>query len=205
MPTFQNNLARTGSYSGRGPKALSRLVWKFKAEDWIVSSPTIVDGAVYFGSLDGYFYAVDSSTGQERWRFKTEDWIVSSPTIVDGVVYFGSLDGYFYAVDSSTGQERWRFKTEDGIASSPAIADGVVYFSSDDGNLYAVDQHSGQFLIANGRMRVSDLFHSDLVNEKSRVSALTQKSVRTIGRYYYQPRALAVYSGGREPLLTSSC
>jgi len=34
--------------------------------------------------------------------------------------------------------------------------------------------------MTNGRMRVSGLFHSDLVNEKSRVSALAQKSVRTI-------------------------
>ena len=34
--------------------------------------------------------------------------------------------------------------------------------------------------MANGRMRVSGIFRSSLVNEKSRVSALTQKSVRTI-------------------------
>jgi hypothetical protein len=34
--------------------------------------------------------------------------------------------------------------------------------------------------MVNGRMRVSGLFGSGLVNEKSRVSALVQKSVRTI-------------------------
>lgn len=45
-------------------------------------------------------------------------------------------------------------------------------------------QHSGQFLSANGRMRVPGLFRSDLGNEKSRVSALGKKSVRTIGCYY---------------------
>jgi len=32
----------------------------------------------------------------------------------------------------------------------------------------------------NGRMRVSDFFHSGLANEKSRASALAQKNVRTI-------------------------
>jgi len=41
-------------------------------------------------------------------------------------------------------------------------------------------QHSGQFLIGNGGMRVSALFHSGLANEESRVSALVRKSVRTI-------------------------
>jgi transposase, IS30 family len=43
-----------------------------------------------------------------------------------------------------------------------------------------INQHSGQFLMANGRMRVSGFFRSGLVNEKLRVSALDQKSVRTI-------------------------
>ena len=91
---------------------------------------------VYFGSLDSYFYAVDSSTGQERWRFKTEDRIVSSPaiadgfspTIADGVVYFSSDDGNLYAVDITTSQERWRFTVEEGSLSSPALVDGMVYF-----------------------------------------------------------------------------
>jgi restriction endonuclease S subunit len=41
---------------------------------------------------------------------------------------------------------------------------------------------SGQFSIVNGRMRVSGLFRSSLVNEKSRVSTLVQKSVRNIVR-----------------------
>jgi hypothetical protein len=39
-------------------------------------------------------------------------------------------------------------------------------------------QHSGQFLEAKSRRRVSDLWHSTLVNEKSRVSAIAQKPVK---------------------------
>ena len=46
--------------------------------------------------------------------------------------------------------------------------------------LQTFNQHSGQFLTANGRMWVSDLFLSSLVKEKSRVSALARKSVQTI-------------------------
>ncbi len=41
-------------------------------------------------------------------------------------------------------------------------------------------QHSGQFFNGNGRMRVLALFYSSLAHEKSRVSALARKSVRTI-------------------------
>lgn len=31
--------------------------------------PTIVDGTVYFGSQDGYLYAIDPETGEEYWRY----------------------------------------------------------------------------------------------------------------------------------------
>lgn len=34
-------------------------------------------------------------------------------------------------------------------------------------------------------MRVSGLFHNNLVNEKSRVSAFAQKSIRTIAEYQF--------------------
>ncbi|MGF1569714.1 MAG: hypothetical protein ACFCVD_16870, partial [Nodosilinea sp.] len=42
----------------------------------------------------------------------------------------------------------------------------------------------GQFLMANDRMRVSGLFRSSLADEKPRVSALAQKSVRAIVRQF---------------------
>ena len=45
-------------------------------------------------------------------------------------------------------------------------------------------QHSGQFSVANSGMRVSGLFYSSSANEKSIVSALAQKSVRTIASDY---------------------
>jgi hypothetical protein len=56
-------------------------------------------------------------------------------------------------------------------------------------------QHSGQFLIGNGGMRVSALFHSGLANEESRVSALAWKSVRTIGKPFPYNNISAKNSG----------
>jgi outer membrane protein assembly factor BamB len=70
------------------------------------SSPAIAaDGTIYFGSDDGYFYAVNAD-GTLRWRLRTiENGAVHShPAIaVDGTVYFGSRDPgcYFYAVHGS--------------------------------------------------------------------------------------------------------
>ena len=49
------------------------------------SSPAVADGMVYFGSFDGYLYAVDLNAGLEKWKFKCQSWVYSSPTVVDGV------------------------------------------------------------------------------------------------------------------------
>jgi len=42
-----------------------------KPESYVNSSPAVVNGIVYFGSNDGYFYALDAVTGHELWVFKT--------------------------------------------------------------------------------------------------------------------------------------
>lgn len=70
--------------------------------DFYLSSPTVVDGAVYFGSGDGSVYAVDAHSGALRWRYRTGDVVHASPVVVDGKVYVGSWDTYFYALDSKS-------------------------------------------------------------------------------------------------------
>ena len=63
------------------------------------SSPGISDDIVYFGSDDGYLYAVDIQTGEEKWKFQASEFQVwSSPAIADGVVYIGTSEGHLYAV-----------------------------------------------------------------------------------------------------------
>jgi len=55
---FRGNLERTGVFSSGGPSSLNELVWKFKTEGAVYSSPAISGGMVYFGSDDGHLYAV---------------------------------------------------------------------------------------------------------------------------------------------------
>ena len=120
--------------------------------DVYLSSPTVWDNAVYFGSGDGNVYSLDAATGSLRWKFKTGDVVHASPAIVDGKLYIGSWDSYFYALDAATGKELWRFKTgEDpdmhnqvGIQSSATVADGTVYFGCRDSKFYALDAATGR-------------------------------------------------------------
>jgi outer membrane protein assembly factor BamB len=120
--------------------------------DIYLSSPVVTEGMVYFGSGDGYLYALDAATGDLRWQFKTGDVVHASPAYVNGVVFVGSWDSYFYAVDAKTGAEKWRFHAgEDplmhnqvGFQSSPSIIDGTVYTGCRDAQVYALDAATGK-------------------------------------------------------------
>jgi eukaryotic-like serine/threonine-protein kinase len=120
--------------------------------DLYLSSPSVWNGTVYFGSGDGNVYAVEAGTGALKWKFHTGDVVHSSPAIAGGTVFIGSWDSYFYALDAATGKEKWRFKTgedpkihnQQGIQASAAVADGTVYFGCRDSNFYAVDAATGK-------------------------------------------------------------
>jgi len=124
------------------------------ADPWDIylSSPVVAQGAVYFGSGDGNFYALDAASGELRWRFATGDVVHASPAYDSGTLYFGSWDTYLYAVDAASGKEKWRFKSGDdplihnqiGFQSSPAVVDGVVYTGCRDAHVYAVDAATGK-------------------------------------------------------------
>lgn len=45
--------------------------WFFRTGTAVTVTPVVVDGTVYAGSWDQYFYAVNLYTGKEEWRFHT--------------------------------------------------------------------------------------------------------------------------------------
>ena len=122
------------------------------AWDVYTSSPTVVNGRVYFGSGDGNVYAVDASTGVLQWKFATGDVVHASPAVAGNTVYVGSYDSRFYAIDAESGQQRWVFQAgEDanihnqvGFQSSAAVVDGTVYVGCRDAHVYALDAATGR-------------------------------------------------------------
>jgi outer membrane protein assembly factor BamB len=120
--------------------------------DVYLSSPVVVDGAVYFGSGDGNLYALDAGSGELRWKFQTGDVVHASPAYDSGTLYVGSWDSYLYAVDAATGHEKWRFKggedplthNQVGFQSSPVVSGGLVYSGCRDSNVYAIDAATGK-------------------------------------------------------------
>lgn len=121
------------------------LFWRYKVGDGIISSPAVdADGNVFFGSHDGYVYAL-SGSGRLLWRVKTGGRVISSPAIsrTYNAVYVGSEDGSLYCIDKSTGTVRWKFKTEAAIVSDPAISEdeNVVFIGNNAGVVFAINRN----------------------------------------------------------------
>jgi outer membrane protein assembly factor BamB len=143
-PMFRGDGFNSGSVEDILEPPLS-VQWTFKASNKIVSSASVDDGVVYFGSRDNYLYAVDINTGKEKWKFKAEKWVDSSPAITLTKVYFSSRDGYFYCLNKEDGGLAWKKKTGGSDTSSATVDDGVVFFGVGFPNkaIYAFDAESG--------------------------------------------------------------
>lgn len=126
--------------------SLDVMIWKFKAEEEIRSSPIVYKKTLYVGSYDNNLYALNSADGEFIWKYPTDGGIATSPAIVpeENIIVIGSDDFYLHAVDMRTGRVRWTSGTQGPVRSSPTVAHGHIFFGSDDGKLYAVRSGTGR-------------------------------------------------------------
>jgi eukaryotic-like serine/threonine-protein kinase len=143
----------TQGLSGVAPGKLStsfKLAWSFATEDPIKSTAAIVGGKVYFGSDDGWVYALDLNSGSLLWKHETKGPVESSPLFLDGKIYVGSGDGFLYALNAADGVLIWKYETGDQILGAPnwALApDGKskwILAGSYDFLLHCVDSVTGK-------------------------------------------------------------
>ena len=60
------------------------VVWTFDTGENVYCSPCINNGIVYFGSVNGDFYAVDADRGDVVWSVQVGSAVRSSPAVADG-------------------------------------------------------------------------------------------------------------------------
>ncbi len=119
-------------------------MWQVKEGGSICQIINPSDGAVYFGSLNKTFYAINSKDGRKLWQYKTDGLILeSSPAVWEGKVYFGSYDHNMYCLDARTGKLIWKFRTNRMINAAPIIDNSRLYFGSTDHNMYCLDAKTG--------------------------------------------------------------
>jgi outer membrane protein assembly factor BamB/regulation of enolase protein 1 (concanavalin A-like superfamily) len=142
-PTSLHDVQRTAASSDTtistaAAPGLTKL-WSFQTGGPVATTPTVTGGVAYFGSWDGYEYAVNATTGAQIWKTYVGVLTasptcippklgVSSPaTVTGGVVYVGGGDGYWYALDAATGAVDWRVWTSG--SDTPGTYDGHYNWS----------------------------------------------------------------------------
>ncbi len=126
------------------------LEWSYATESLVYASPAIEeDGTIYYGSSDGFLYALNPD-GTLLWEYYHGSEFDSSPAVDElGNVYVGTTDGWLLAIDFE-GDELWTLELdvvtdrEFGVVSSPALTDdGVLYVGSSNYYIYSVDTFDG--------------------------------------------------------------
>ncbi len=116
-PMFRGEQRLLGRASGSLPGKL-RLVWKFKTEGSVKSSPVIGDGLVFVGSSDANIYAIDLKDGRQLWAYTTGGAVEAAPCLIESTVFTGSSDNFLYAIDAKTGKLQWKYHTDGKILGS---------------------------------------------------------------------------------------
>jgi len=99
--------------------ATLKLKWAFGMQnsDTVYAQPTLAGGRLFFGSTDGYVYALDAEKGCTVWTAKTDEYVRAAITVQpeSGKIYafFGDVGANIYAVNAETGALIWKVKVDD--------------------------------------------------------------------------------------------
>ena len=110
-PMFHGGPKLQGYTRNSLPDSLA-VLWKFKTNNEIKSSPTIDEGLVFIGSADANVYAIDLENGNLVWSYKTGGAVEATACVANGSVFIGSSDSFLYALDAKTGRLKWKYETE---------------------------------------------------------------------------------------------
>jgi outer membrane protein assembly factor BamB/tRNA A-37 threonylcarbamoyl transferase component Bud32 len=140
--------------------------WRFRAKRAITAAPLVVQGVVYFTSVDGTFYALDAKSGWVIWRYRMLKGSISSPARVDNYVVAGSADGFIYCLDANSAKEIWKYQANHQVSGSPAIHKDMVYCGAADGTMYCVELRTGRLrwkFATDGPITSTPLIFNDVV------------------------------------------
>jgi outer membrane protein assembly factor BamB len=96
-PMYGHDLHRTFyGVTSLTPETVSALApaWFFPTGDAVSANPIIVNGVVYVGSWNGFFYAIDAQTGKERWHYKVKPQPAVHPPTSNAPKRNGRLQRY---------------------------------------------------------------------------------------------------------------
>jgi outer membrane protein assembly factor BamB len=130
------------------------ILWKFNASGPVHSLPVVRGTTVYFGDMNGNFYAVDTRNGIEAWSCKVRHPINSRAALKGNVVCFEAGNA-LYGIDTKEGMLLWCYSASkedpkisvdltDYHHSSPVIDNETAYFGDEYGTIHGVNIRTGK-------------------------------------------------------------
>ncbi len=96
--------------------------------------------SVYFGTEDGYVYALEEKTGELKWKVGVKGEVISAPAVDAGVLLVNTTSGHLIALDPENGEQKW--VTESDVppltlrgVSAPAADSGGALIGTPSGKL----------------------------------------------------------------------
>jgi outer membrane protein assembly factor BamB len=141
-PVFQYDNRNSGTAEDQHCPDSVAKEWEFLTGNPVLSSPTIMNGRLYFGSTNGTVFALNAATGDQLWQFNADGAIETTPAWSDDCIVVGGSD--LRGIDKDTGEQTWVVSDGLKIRSSPAIVDDVAYCGTDFGLFVAIDVATGE-------------------------------------------------------------
>jgi outer membrane protein assembly factor BamB len=116
------------------------------AENWVWSTPALEGDTLYFGDVDGNFYAFNTSTGKLNWNpVKPDGPITASPLIKDDHILIATESGSVFAIGSD-GRTIWTQKIGGKIYTTPVTAGDLIIVAPLETDFYlaALNENGGQ-------------------------------------------------------------
>lgn len=172
--TFRGSIEHHGTATSK-PFENAAVKWKFQTGGAVRGTAVIKGQHLFFGSADGFLYAVDKSSGRQLWKFQSGGAIPSCPAIDGSTIYFTSRDKNIYALNVSKGKLLWKTSTGELLPhewgweyflGSPVVNNGKVYVGAGDGVFYCLESASGKVLWSfktAGRIRATPAIRNNVV------------------------------------------
>lgn len=94
-------------------KKSGRALWNLKEGSWVISTPTIHNKMIFYGTSDTHeFVCSNKLTGEVKWRIPLPMRVYGSAVTNGDIVYFGCFDGILRGADINTGEVLFEFSTK---------------------------------------------------------------------------------------------
>jgi eukaryotic-like serine/threonine-protein kinase len=143
--------------------ATGKEKWRFFNDlSWVITSPAVADGKVFFATSDSSLYhVVDASTGKPIVRQQGNAFMFSSPAVGSDVVFIGVLNGTLEARDLKTGDLLWDFKVEKSKQNDDWVLTGDRKFNVPF--LFHSNWREAPLVATDQQIRLGGIYSSPLV------------------------------------------